>query len=333
MRTSLLMSAVTQQPLRLHAVRGATRRTGLTPEDLTFLQMVEQSTGAEVRGDTLHSQELFFAPRHAPRALKGKFDVGSQMEGRVPGGALILASAIVPLVARAGAYSTFTIHGETHTNNVLSFDSFERSTVAVWRRQGLFAFPSLVASGFGFGARGEVALDVEPSALEPVDWIVRGELLSIGAVVTTSDMAPQAGERVLAMLAHRLEGRGVEPETSVNPVHGVESGLSVTVFAEFERGCGSGSCVLERGQNLSAAAEGAWGAFAEWFDTKAAVDPYLADQMLLPAILTPGLSRFTTPCLTRRLLTMVWVVKQFLPIKITVRGREGEPGTVEVERG
>ena len=34
--------------------------------------------------------------------------------------------------------------------------------------------------------------------------------------------------------------------------------------------------------------------------------------------------------LTQRFLSMVWVIKQFVPIHITVKGQEGNPGTVTI---
>jgi RNA 3'-terminal phosphate cyclase len=34
--------------------------------------------------------------------------------------------------------------------------------------------------------------------------------------------------------------------------------------------------------------------------------------------------------ITRHLLTNIWVVKQFLDVRIDVEGREGEPGRVEI---
>lgn len=332
LRTALSMSAITQQPVRIHRVRGAMRRSGLTAEDLTFVQVLQKATQAEVTGDDLNSEDLLFTPKKQLRGVNGKFDVTSHMEGRVPGGTLILASSLAPLLAKGLAYSSLALCGETFTNNALSFDAFERSTAAAWRAQGLYVFPSLVATGFGHGTRGEVHVDIEPSAFEPVDWAVRGDLVSIGAVVTTTEMSAQVGDRARAQLSTRLEGLGVEPDYVFNEVHGVESGLSVTIWAEFERGMGSGSMVLQRGQNLTQAIDGAWDGFCMWFKSKATVDTYLADQILVPAVLTSGRTTFTTPTLTRRLLTMVWVIKQFFPIKITVSGREGEFGTITVER-
>ena len=72
--------------------------------------------------------------------------------------------------------------------------------------------------------------------------------------------------------------------------------------------------------------------FDEWFSTEATVDLFLADQLLPIAALAEGRTVYTTPKVTRRLVTMAWVIKQFMPVHITIKGGEGYPGTVTVER-
>ena len=109
-------------------------------------------------------------------------------------------------------------------------------------------------------------------------------------------------------------------------------GATVTVWAEFENGFGGGTAALKREGTIEEAAEGAFHRFFEWFSGDATVDAFLADQLLLVALQAEGRTVFKTPVETRRLLTMAWVVRQFMPIHITVLGREGEPGTVTIER-
>lgn len=73
-------------------------------------------------------------------------------------------------------------------------------------------------------------------------------------------------------------------------------------------------------------------AFLPWFKSEATVDPFLADQILLPAAIAESPTTYTTSRVTQRLITMAWVIKQFLPIHITVFGRDGEPGKVTISR-
>ncbi|MBS1707386.1 MAG: hypothetical protein JSS65_01550 [Armatimonadetes bacterium] len=332
LRTALTMAAMTQQATRVHNIRGALRRKGLNAEDLTFLQAVARICDAEVEGDDLDSEAVVFRPKRPVKALTGRFDVHSHMQGRVPGSSLIVLSSLLPILARSGAYSQITVFGETHNNNTLGFDAFARSSVAALRRMGLYAFPALVSTGFGMGGRGEVYCDVEPSALNGVDWRLRGPLVACGAEITVSEMAPEATERAKASLEQLFTSTDLKPDVEVTVVQGRESGLSVTVWAEHETGFGSGSAVLQRGLTVPQTALRAWQAFQDWHSSTASVDAFLADQLLLPAVFADGKTVLSTPNVTRRLITMAWTVKQFLPIKVTIVGREGEPGTLTVER-
>lgn len=332
LRTALSVSCLTQQPVRIHSIRGAMRKPGLNSEDLTFLAALSASCRADVEGDDLESREILFHPRRSPQPLNMNLDVHSHEKGLVPGNALTIAESLLPVLARTGGYSNLTITGETHNNNTLTYDAFERVTLAAHRRQGLYAFPSLLTAGYGFGGRGEVALEVEPSAVEPITLSNRRGLLSCSAVITGSEIHNAMLEDAKARVEKRFEDARIEGEVETVLVRGRSTGLSITVWAEFEGGIGCGSATMQRGMNLIQTIDRAWNQFYEWFVGDSTVDPYLADQLLLPAVLAEGRSTFRTQIVTRRLQTMAFVIKQFLPIRITILGREGEPGTVTIER-
>lgn len=347
LRTALAAAAITQQPVRVHNIRGAMRTQGITSEDLCFIRALAVSSQARVVGDELQSNDLTFIPTRSPRGLNHRLDVAEFEKGTVPGNSLIVAHSLLPVLAKAGMYSRLIVHGETHNPNTLSFDAFERVTLAVHRRQGLHAFPNLVTAGFGFGGRGEIGLEVEPSSLHGLDWSKRGEFLGLFAVITLADVPDSVGERGAEHLKRLAGGATIEtktgrreglpkipydPEVDVLTVRSRTPGAFVTVWAEFEHGFGVGTASGARGIRIESVVENAYDNFYAWYKTDSAVDPFIADQMLLPAALTESPTSYTTSRVTKRLITMSWVIKQFLPIHITVHGRDGEPGLVTVNR-
>lgn len=332
LRTALAMAALTQQPVRLHGIRGAMRKPGLNSEDLTVVAALAASCRADVKGDDLESKELHFEPTTSPRPLESKFDVGVFEKGFVPGGGPVILESLLPVLIRAGAYSHLTVAAETHGQNTLGYDSFERVSLAAHRAQGVYAFPSVSWASFGSGAKGEMTLEIEPSVPLPLQWKDRGELVSCHGQVSYSDVSPDIAERGVKHIRSIFESRGHEAEVDAVPFRSRGSGISVTVWAEFERGLGSGTMNGQRGVKMEAVVDSAFRAFDEWFTSDATVDSYLADQLLLIAAQGDGKSVFTTPRVTRRLVTMSWVIKQFMPVHITIKGEEGYPGTVTVER-
>jgi RNA 3'-terminal phosphate cyclase (ATP) len=331
-RTALAVSALTNQPVHIRNVRGALRKPGLTSEDLTVLKALATICQGEIEGDEIGSTTIAFSPRRAPMPFKEKLDVQAFEKGQTPGNALIVGHTLLPVLARAGGMSRLAIAGETHNTGAMTFDAFELGAGHVHRAQGLYTFPSLISSGFGFGGRGEVNIEIEPSVLEPLSWKVRGALLSVGARICWTDTPPDQVATVKDTLAELLQIKGIEAEIEEMPLHGKSPGLCATLYAQYECGAGVSSVCLGRGVRPGEVSSSVFSQFLAWWDSSATVDVYLADQMLLPACFANGKTFYSTPQITRRLLTMTWVIKEFVPLKITVLGREGEAGTVAIER-
>lgn len=331
-RTALAMAALTQQPVRIANVRGGTGVPGLNPEDLTVLRAVALCCGAEVLGGDAGSKSVSFLPTRRPRGMNELLDISEGRDGPGFANALVVLNTLLPLLARTGAYSSVRAQGETYASRVLSYDYFANVTLRAARRFGLYAVPDLGYAGFGRGSRGEVSLEVEPSALEGVDWHSRGSLLGVRAIVTTAELPEHVAARGLQHLGRLAYYAGFEVEADANLVPSKSPGAMVTVWGEWERGVGGCAVMGQRGVRIEAVAQQAFEGFAAWMRTDATVDEFLADQILLLAAMAEGPTRFRTPVLTPRFLTSAWVVKQFLPIHITIRGAEGEPGEVTVRR-
>lgn len=332
LRTALVMSALTQQPLRIHGIRGATRTPGITHEDLTLVRMLEQATNALLEGDSLTSSELSFAPQRAPVALHGSFDIQGHERLAAPGNALVVLQSIMPVLARTRHYSRINLHGETFNNNAMSYDAFALGTLPANRRQGLYGFAELHTGGFGYAGKGEVSLEVEPSAMNGIDWTTRGELIGVTGQITYCELQDSIADRAMSHLENSLRKAGFEADVDVRKVRSKSPGIYVTIAAEFERGIGTGGAMGAKGVRVESVVNQALQPLLQWIGSGANTDPYIADQLLIPAVLSDGPSAWKTSAITRRLITMAWVVKQFIPIQLTILGREGEPGTIKLSR-
>ncbi len=331
LRTALAMSAVTEQGVRIENVRGESRFPGLDPEDLTLVGALAESTAAEVSGADLGSNTLVFNPTRLPKALNGKIATVRSGANRGPN-ALIVLNALLPVLARSGAYSSLECEGETYGQGSLGYDAFAESTLVVLRRLGLYAFPDLQEAGYGREARGCVTLDVEPSGLSGLKWTDRGRTLGMRARVVSSGIPRDVGERAAAHLRRLAANAGLGMEAEAREVPSARPGLHVTVWAEYDRGQGGASAMAGRGVQAEALAQSAFGETMMFMESDACLDPYLADQVLLPLVLAPEESAFKVSRLTQRFLTAVWVVKRFTPIRLTVRGSENHAGLITIER-
>lgn len=331
-RTALAMSALTVQPFRMENVRGQQARQGLNSEDLAVLRTLAHSASAETVGAEMGATQFSFLPTRTVRPFRGDVHVPESDERDGHANALVVLTSVAPVLARAGGFSSLRVQGETFGRNVLGYDAFEGVTLPAWLRMGLFAETDLERAGFGLGSKGKVTLDIEPSALNGVKWTDRGQMLSVRALVSTAELPEAIADRGVSHLTRLAQNSGIALECEMSLLDSGTPGAHITVFAEFENGFGSGSAAGSRGVRIEAVAQQAFEGFLDWYKSDSTVDSFLADQMLLVAVVAEGESIWKVHRLTQRFLSMVWVVKQFLPIHITVKGQEGNPGTVTIRR-
>lgn len=328
-RTALSMAALTQQGVRIVDIRGNTPYPGVDVEDLLLARTLGNLCKAEMIGLELGSPSLSFLPTKRPSPLKDP--ICSEQSARQPN-ALILASTVAPIVCRSGAYSTFTCYGETYSGNSLSFDYFANVAALALKKQGIYCFPELVNASYGREIAGEVRFDVEPGSPGSIQWEQKGRLIGVRAVVTTSNVPESVGQRGEAHLKRLADNSGISMRITRANAPAERSGAFVTCWAEYEGGLGGSTAMGARGLRMEHLAQTAFESLTRWMSSEATADPYLVDQLLLPSIFAESDSIFSTTRLTKRFLSSVWVVKQFLPIHITVKGKEDGPGQITVRR-
>jgi RNA 3'-terminal phosphate cyclase (ATP) len=331
-RTCLVMSTLTQQPVRVDGVRSGTKYPGLDYEDVLLMRALAKSCAAEMTGSEVGSNSISFLPTRRPRGLNENLDQPEDEALQRGASAPVVMNALVPVLAKTGMYSHVTLSGETYGKHSLGFDYFQNVTCPALQKMGLYCYPDQELAGFGRESRGQVTMDVEPSALQPLNWSTRGRLIGCRAVVTTAELPVTVSERGIAHLTKLAQHAKVPLEIESNPVDSRSAGAFVTIWAQCENGMGGSTAMGSRGLRIEALVQTAFEDVLDWLTGDATVDPYLADQLLITACLAEGESIFKTSRLTPRLLTSIWVIKQFLPIHITVRGSENEPGSVTIKR-
>ncbi len=330
LRTALVLSALTTIPVHIRSVRGGTKFPGVDAEDRVLAEALALSCRAEISGFERGSDSITFTPTQ--RSVGFRTRVGAVAGDERSANALVLLSALAPLAAKSGRFSTFSLEGETFGMNTLGFDAFEHSTASVWEDIGLYCSVSQANAGFGRESCGLVHAEIEPSVLNGIDWPTRGSLISAHAVVSTSDLGKTVGQRAASHILRLAQSANIPMTFSHNEVEGRGPGFHCTCVARFERGCGSGSAIGARGLRAEMVAQQAFEGMFNWMRSDATVDPNLADQLLVPLCVAESSSTFKVSRLTRRFLTQIWVIKQFAPIRITVHGSEDNPGVVSIER-
>ncbi|MBS1717026.1 MAG: hypothetical protein JSS72_04775 [Armatimonadetes bacterium] len=327
-RTAVTMSVLTQQAVHIENIRGASSFPGLDAEDIQFLRALQASSKADVERDEVGSSKLTFAPTR--KACKLEMELPDIEGSRRNPNALVVQGSLIPVLARAGAYSVLESRGETYGFNSLTYDYFVGVSSYALGAMGINAMPELIKAGYGRDSFGELKMEIEPSAVQGIEWTDRGKRLSCNAIITTSNLPQSIAHRGTAHLAKLAAHAGIEVTPMIREVPAERPGVFVTMYATYQRGVGGATAMGARSVRMEHLVQTAFQQTMQWMSGPETTDPFVADQLLIPAMLAEGPTTFTTSCLTLRFLTTVWVMKQFVPIRVTISGQQDGPGAVNI---
>ncbi|MBW3622106.1 MAG: RNA 3'-terminal phosphate cyclase [Armatimonadetes bacterium] len=326
LRTSLSLSALTGQPVEFINVRAKRTRPGLQPQHLTAVRAAAALCDARLEGDAVGSTRFTFSPQTPPRPDRYRFDIGTA--GATP---LVVQTALIPL-SLASAGSHLTVTGGTHVPHAPPADYLEAVYLPVLRQAGLHATFRYLNAGFYPKGGGQVEVDLlGGAALQPLDLTERGKLKKLTAYIVTSNLPGHVAERGIVALEKYMKGVGRTVRIERRDLPSPGTGAAVLLAAECENGRGGFLGMGERGKPMERVAEEPCEAFMDWWKTGAAVDEHLADQLVLPMALAAGESRWTAPCITEHLRTVLWATNQFLPIEFILDERPDGTGLVTLK--
>jgi len=328
LRTSLAMSAVLKKPMVLKNIRAGRSKPGLQAQHLTCVNAVAEITHAQVAGGVLGSQELIFHPGPI-RAGKYRFDV-SDIRASAGSVSLVFQSILLPL-AFAEESSDITLLGGTHVPWSPPVHYLQLVFLPNIAKMGIKAELQLKTWGFYPRGGGEVYGKIHPAKITGIDIKEPGELKRIKGISAVSNLpleiATRQQDRALKVLKN--SGFNASFQAMVAPSPG--PGTGIFILTEFEKTLAGFSALGAKGKPASEVADEACKECTEFLKSDAGVDPHFADQLIPLIALAQGQSYFTTSRISLHLLTNIWVVEQFLPVKFKVDGQEGQPGYVSVD--
>lgn len=332
LRSSLALSILTGIPIHLTSIRSGRAKPGLQPQHLKAVEAAAAISSGQVQGAAVNSREIFFTPGgiHGGRY---HFDIGTAGSS-----SLVLHTIYLPLAlaAPSGASnpSRITITGGTHVPFSPCFHYLEQMWLPTLQTCGLWIRAEMDRAGFYPQGGGIVQVHIRPqAALQPLLRLERGGLLRIRGITAVANLDEAVAKRQKHQALRRLEPicQDTKIETVILPSIG--KGTMLLLQAEFEQAacCYFGLGAL--GKRAETVADEAVDALQRFLSSGAAVDEYLADQILLPLTFAAGESRFQTARVTLHLITNAAIINTFFPGSVQILGEEGLPGEVLVQPG
>ncbi len=335
LRTSLSLSALLGEAVRIENIRAKRPKPGLQAQHLTGVLATAQICNAELKGAELGSQTLTFAPQSPPQAGDYTFDVAEARKGGSAGSTSLVFQTLLLSLAFAGGDSHLTIRGGTHVAWSPPFHYLEHVYLPTLARMGIEATVEINQWGWYPIGGGEIRAKIRgqgtgdkglsPASSRPltsINLIERGELKRLWGISALSNLPAHIGQRQKRQAERLLRERGFTPEIEIVDAPSPGQGTVVFLVAEFENVAAGFTSYGARGKRAEKVAEEACREFIQYYDSRQALDKHLADQLILPMSLAAGQSGFTTCEVTQHLQTNVGVVERLMGLKAEIEGQK-----------
>ena len=309
-RNACALSLVTGEPFRISNIRGRRAKPGLMRQHVTAIEAACVISGSECSGLTVGATELEFRPG---RATPGEYHFAVGTAGST---GLVLQTVLMPLILADGP-SQLVLEGGTHNMLAPPFDFIERTFLPIINRMGPNVSARIVRHGFYPRGGGRIEVDINPAPLAPIDCIERGEALGVTGQVLFAGLPFEVAERMLARARHDLATWPDEAFAVRQLPADQGPGVILLLEAQYANvtevvsGFGQLGVPAERLAKTSAARMNGFQA------SSAFAGPYLADQLVLPFVVSGGGS-LTTVKPSQHLLTAIDIVRRFSGYKITL---------------
>ncbi len=319
LRTSLALAALRGRELRMDNIRARRSQPGLRPQHLTAVRALAAITRAEVSGDAVGSTSLIFRPRGIS---PGHYTSDVAERRGSAGSVCLIAQTLLPVLIHASQPSKLVLKGGTHVPGSPSAHYLREVFLPALAALGIRATLELRAWGWYPQGGGEIRLSIFPSPrILPITWRTPPLREAFQGLSVAANLPDHVIQRQQQQLSRRLEW-----PARITAERGGGRGPGSLVFLWGPR---AGFASLgARGKPAETVADEAVDAFMKFLSSHAAMDQYLADQLLLYLTLAEGPSIFTTEAVTSHLETNARVIEKFQGKTIQVEGNRGEPGEV-----
>ena len=303
LRTALTLSAVTGKNFRMTNIRGSRRDPGLKNQHLQAVKMAKKLCDAKTEDVEFNSEEIVFKPGNL-RNEALETDIGTA------GSINLVLDTLMPVTSQMDEKFSAEISGGTDVRWSPSSLHYEHVKIPLLEKKGLKAEYTVEETGFYPEGGGKAKLETRPYSLENLDFMDKGELEEIEIFVKASESleSDEVAEEAAEALESELDV-DVPVSSEIGYVDSVSDGVVTLLKACYEDAFVGFDAVDERGNNPEQNAFRLLTEFEQFSESKACVDRFLADQLIVFLSLVGG--EVSVRELTDHVETNLSVVEKF----------------------
>lgn len=303
-RTAVALSAVTSYPVRITSIRKGRKNPGLSPQHVTAISALAQVANAEIEGAKPGSAEVIFRPGEIQGGER-EIDIGTA------GSITLLMQCLLPALVFADSPTTLTVRGGTDVKWSPTIDYLSQVALPAFAEFGVQSRLSCERRGYYPRGGGVATLEVAPGRLRRTDLLASGPG-EVEGVSHSSNLPQHVAERQSEAATRVLGREGFDAEISCETGTFPSTGSGITLWS----GRKGASALGERGLRAEKVGASAAEEMVAELRSRAAVDRYLADQ-LVPYLALAGGS-YSAPQISRHASTNIWTATRFLDVDVSV---------------
>jgi len=309
-RYSVALASLLGKEIKIQNIRQRRDKPGLRAQHLKVIQACAEMCHGVVENAAVGSKEITYIPRERFNGGEYHWDIGTA------GSTTMFAQALLPLACFAEKPSKFRLEGGLFQDFAPSAYHMKFVLLPLLKQMGIQAELEIIRPGYVPKGKGIIEIEVEPvEKLKPFNLIEQGKITSINGIALSSHLEEkkvsqrmaQECRKILSSQGYKVEIKEIYDESSL------QEGAALAIYADTSSGSVIGSDRAGRpGRRSESIGRYVAQNFMEDVNTGAAVDRYIADQLIIYAGLAEGISRYSIPRITEHVETNLWLIEEFL---------------------
>ena len=285
------------------------------PQHLTGVKIAGEFCNAEIKGLKHGSTEIEFIPKKLDIPEKKKIDIGTA------GSIGLLLQTLVPIILFSRKEVELEIKGGTAGLGAPPIEFLQNVLFPILAKLGV-RLPEIKILRYGFYPKGGglVRCKFYPvEKLRGIELIERGDVKNIRGLSVVGSLPGHIAKRQASAASKFLLKNGFNSEIKFLNVNTLSPGTVISLWAECENSVLGADKLGKRGIPAEKVGEDAAKELIKSINSNAALDKYMADQILLFLALARGKSKVSVEEITEHCKTNIRVCELMLGIEFKIK--------------
>lgn len=299
-RSAIALSCITKQPIHLENIRKNRKSSGLRPQHLTAIKILQKVANAKVIGAEIGSTEIKFIPNDIEN-LELVEDVGTA--GSIP----LILQVLIPVIAISKKQLNLKIKGGTDVLWSPTIDYTRYVLQKAYSRMGIdFSF-ELIKRGYYPKGSGEIKLQINPSNVKSILFSKR-KTKEVKLICSFSKFKNNEIKNKINKIVEKLTEANYIVNVEIKSEEALDSGASLLIYSIDNDSIIGIDALYNKKTNE-------FDLDIDDFIKNYSIDDNLADMLVVPASLSAGKTIFPVKKITKHLETNLFVTSKITGCK------------------